>query len=196
MTHRSLQPGTTHPTEISRQLENEARAWARLLGLPELADSVSLHWHARLRTTAGLACVRQSRILLNPRLLAFPGDLARTFLHEMAHLVAHARHPRRRITPHGREWKRACHDLGLAGEKRCHTLPLAQPRRVVRNHIYHCPHCLKEIARVRPLWRREACLACCRTYSRGKYDRRFRLVSGRRPEAEMHSPVQTELFRL
>ena len=196
MPTRSFQSGTMHPEEICRQLGNEARAWAHRLGLRGLADSLSLCWHPRLRTTAGLACMRRSRILLNPRLLAFPEELARTFLHEMAHLVAHARHPRRRIAPHGREWKQACCDLGLAGEKRCHILPLAQPRRVARHHFYHCPHCLAEVARVRPFRRGEACLRCCRAHSRGRYDSRFRLVPGHRPETPQASLVQTELFRL
>ena len=196
MPTRSFQPGGARPSDISAQLENEARAWALRLGLSGLAASVNLRWHARLRTTAGLACMRRSRIMLNPRLLAFPEELARTFLHEMAHLVAHARYPGRRIAPHGRAWKQACRDLGVPGEKRCHTLPLAQPRKVARRHLYHCPHCHAEVARVRPFRRAEACLACCRTHARGRYDRRFRFVPGRRPVPAAATAVQAEFFLL
>lgn len=195
MPARALQPGAPHPAEVLRQMQNEARAWAARLQLPQLAARVTLHWHARLRTTAGLARLDCALILLNPRLLAFPEELARTFLHELAHLVAHARHPRRLLHPHGPEWQEACRDLGLAGEKRCHTLPLAIPRRVARKHIYHCPSCLREVARVRPFRRAEACLVCCKTHTGGRYDRRFRFSPGSAPLNE-NILRQSELFRL
>jgi SprT protein len=195
MPARSLQPGALHPTEILRQLENEARGWARRLDLSALATRVTLRWHARLRTTAGMARLDANLILLNPRLLAFPEELTRTFLHELAHLVAHARHPRRMIEPHGNEWRQACRELGLPGETRCHSLPLAAPRRVQRKYLYHCPQCAREVPRVRPFRHAEACLACCRHLAGGRYDRRFRFVLGPAPE---HPRIflQQELFRL
>jgi SprT protein len=195
MPARALQPGPIHPAEILRQLQNEARTWALRLELPRLASRITLHWHARLRTTAGLARLDCAVILLNPRLLAFPDELTRTFLHELAHLVAHARHPRRLIDPHGHEWRQACRDLGLANEKRCHTLPLAAPRRVERRHHYHCPSCRREVARVRPFRRSEACLSCCRQHADGRYDSRFKFVAGPPPPIE-NALTQAEFFRL
>jgi predicted SprT family Zn-dependent metalloprotease len=195
MPARALQAGTIHPAEILRQLQIQARAWALRFELPRLATRVTLHWHARLRTTAGLARLDASLILLNPRLLAFPAELTRTYLHELAHLVAHARNPRRLIDPHGPEWRLACRDLGLGAEKRCHNLPLAAPRRVARNYFYHCPTCLREVERVRPFRRSEACLLCCKTQAGGRYDRRFRFLDGRAPLTE-HVLAQPELFRL
>lgn len=195
MPARALQPGTIHPAEVLRQLQSEARFWALRFELPRLAERVTLHWHARLRTTAGLARLDCAVILINPRLLAFPEELTRTFLHELAHLVAHARHPRRLIDPHGPEWRQACRDLGLADEKRCHTLPLATPRRVERKYTYHCPQCRREVRRVRPFRRAEACLSCCRTAAGGRYDRRFRFVPGP-PPSNGNILAQPELFRL
>ena len=195
MLARALQTGTIHPADVLRQLQEEARAWTMRLELPQLAARVTLHWHARLRTTAGLARLDCAVILLNPRLLAFPEELTRTFLHELAHLVAHARNPRRLIDPHGPEWRLACADLGLAGERRCHTLPLAAPRRVERKHIYHCPQCRREVRRVRPFRRAEACLICCRVHSNGRYDRRFRFAAGFAP-LNGNTLAQPELFRL
>lgn len=192
MPARAFQPGAA---ETIRSFENEARAWANRLGLHALADRITLRWHARLRTTAGVARIADCVILLNPRLIAFPGELTRTFLHELGHLVAHARHPRRRIPPHGPEWAAACADLGLPGEKRCHALPLAVPRRVARKHLYHCPCCRREVARVRPFRRAEACLQCCRAHARGRYDKRFRFVTGPLPPGE-NIFLQPELFRL
>lgn len=195
MPARALQTGTIHPAEILRQLQSEARAWALRCELPRLAARVTLHWHARLRTTAGLARLDASLILLNPRLLAFPAELTPTYLHELAHLVAHARNPRRLIDPHGPEWRLACRDLGLGAEKRCHTLPLAAPRRVARNYLYHCPACRREVARVRPFRRSEACLLCCKRQASGRYDRRFRFLDGRAPLTG-NILAQPELFRL
>jgi hypothetical protein len=75
MPARALQTGTIHPAEILRQLQNEARTWSLRLELPRLATRVTLHWHARLRTTAGLARLDAALILLNPRLLALPDEL-------------------------------------------------------------------------------------------------------------------------
>ncbi len=197
MPARAFQPTPADPPEMARHLQEEARAWARRLDLPSLAAVLCLRWNPRLRTTAGMAHTRGSLILLNPRLLAFPEELARTFLHELAHLIAHARHPRRRIEPHGPEWRRACRDLGLPGEKRCHTVPLAAPRRLVRRHLYHCPHCRREVARVRPFRHREACLACCRNHAGGRYDDRFRFEQGHAPrQPDPDSILQLELFRL
>lgn len=195
MPARALQPGAPHPADVLRQMENEARAWAARLQLPRLAARITLRWHARLRTTAGLARLDCALILINPRLLAFPEELTRTFLHELAHLVAHARNPRRLLHPHGPEWQEACRDLGLAGEKRCHTLPLAAPRRVERKYAYHCPQCRREVRRVRPFRRAEACLSCCHTEAGGRYDRRFRFVPGPPPLNE-NILAQPELFRL
>lgn len=163
--------------DVAKKMEAEARVLAHHLGLFALAKSLNVRWHSRLRTTAGLACARNSRILLNPRLLNFPEELHRTFLHEMAHLVARARHPQRRMAPHGREWKQACADLGVPNESRCHTLTLAPSKKRIRKYFYRCPHCAVKIARVVPLRRQEACVACCRLYARGKYDRRFRFVA-------------------
>lgn len=160
-------------------LEEEARTAACQLGLPWLAANLSLRWHTRLRTTAGRACAQRQQIQLNPRLLNHRDELRRTFLHELAHLVAHARYPKRHLAPHGDEWRQACAALGIPGEKTCHTLPLAPRRKMTRRHFYHCPHCGLEIARVVPLRRREACLACCRAHARGQYDRKFRLIPGR-----------------
>ena len=195
MPARALQPGAPHPSEILRQLQNEARSWALRLALRQLGERVTLRWHARLRTTAGLARLDCALILLNPRLLAFPEELTRTFLHELAHLVAHARNPRRMIDPHGPEWREACRDLGMPGERRCHTLPLAAPRRVERKYIYHCPSCLREVRRVRVFRRAEACLTCCRARAGGRYDRQFRFVHGPAP-VNGNILQQPELFRL
>lgn len=185
---------TASPPDVILTLEDEARRRVAQMGLSQLEEKITLRWHPRLRTTAGQARASECMILLNPRLSGFPGELMRTFLHELAHLVAHARHPRRRISPHGAEWRAACADLGLPGEKRCHNLSLAAPRRVVRRHTYHCPCCRREVARVRPFRRGEACLACCRTHSGGRYNKRFRFVAGP-PPADGEILHQAELFQ-
>src|SRR5687767_1570607 len=156
-------------TEIARQ-------WLSNAGCRTMAQTVSVRWNPRMRSTAGTARVANAVIDLNPRLREFgEEELLRTLKHEVAHLIAFARAGRRRIAPHGREWRAACEEFGLHDESRCHTLPLPT-RRVVRRHFYQCPVCRIEVRRVRPFRRRCACLACCRAHAHGRYDERFRFV--------------------
>jgi SprT protein len=167
-------PGRDSALEtIARRLLLEQSATA-------LAAKVRVEWSKRLRTAAGRAEFRISRILLNCRLCAHgEAEIDRTLRHEVAHLLAQFRVGRRRIAPHGIEWQRACADLGIAGEGRCHDLPFPVRRRE-RRYLYTCPHCGRDFPRTRPLRRTSACLACCRAFNRGRYDRRFRLILVRR----------------
>ena len=163
-------PEPTNPWQtLARKLLTEC-------GCVALAARVSVRWNTRMRSTAGTAFPGKALVCLNPRLQEFgEAEIDRTLRHELAHLLAHHRAGRRRIAPHGHEWRAACVELGLTDEKRCHDLPL--PRRVLTARLrYRCPHCGLELKRVRPLRRKSACLVCCRTHSRGRYDERFRFV--------------------
>src|SRR5438309_7522936 len=95
-------------------LEERARILLHSLGAGRIANAVRVQWHARLRTAAGRADYGRKLITLNPRLCDFgEEEVERTFLHELAHLLAHCRAGRRRIPPHGDEWRKACEDLGI-----------------------------------------------------------------------------------
>lgn len=150
------------------------------LGLIDLARRVIVLWNPRLRTTAGRAQYKKGWIELNPLLQDQVGDLRAeairdTFLHELAHLIAHERAGSRKIEPHGEEWRTACRDLGIPDEQRCHDLELRTRRRMVRKHAYACPHCGSVITRVRPLANRAACYTCCKMYNRGRFHENFLL---------------------
>ena len=154
-------------------IDEQARRILRSVGADRLALSVVIEWDARFRTAAGRADYRRNRVSLNPRLRENgAAEIDRTLRHELAHLLAHARAGRRRLQPHGPEWRVACRDLGIADEKRCHTLPFPVAKRTPRL-LYKCRSCGREFPRVRPFRRRTACLACCRTHNRGRYDARF-----------------------
>ncbi len=162
---------------LGRDPELEALASELLCrnGAAPVAQVVRVEWSARLRSAAGRAEYHTGRVLLNRRLGPHgAAEIDRTLRHELAHLLAHFRAGRRRIAPHGVEWQQACADLGIAGEARCHTLPFPIKRRA-RPYLYVCPHCQRDFPRTRPLKRTSACLACCREFSRGKFDRRFKL---------------------
>jgi len=154
-------------------------AWCREVmqqfGFEQLATKLLVRWNGRMRSAAGRAFWPDGIIELNPRLLEIgKEEVERTVRHELAHLLAHARAGRRRIEAHGHEWRAACGDLGIAGEKVCHRLPWE--RRVMeRRYVYACPQCAASFARVRPIKKKSACLACCKKYSGGRYDERFRL---------------------
>ena len=145
------------------------------LGAGILTDHVRVEWNERMRTTVGRADFRRCLISLNPALQEFgPAEIDRTLRHELAHLLAHFRFGRRRIQSHGREWRDACCQLGISGERAGHTLPLIG-RSLSRRFIYYCQNCQGHFPRVRHIRRATACLACCRKFSEGNYDERFRL---------------------
>ena len=164
------------PSPAENPWQEMARAIFNGIGCTALADQVVVRWNTRMRSTAGMAFPAKALVHLNPRLREFgDAEIDRTLRHELAHLLAHHRAGRRRIAAHGREWRAACLALGLHDEKRCHDLPL--PRRKLRATLrYRCTHCGLELARVRPMRRKSACLTCCRAHNRGRYDDRFRFI--------------------
>jgi SprT protein len=157
------------------QLEQQARELLMAHGASRIASEVRVEWNPRLKSCAGRADYKTKLVSLNPLLVHHgPNEIHRTFLHELAHLLAQFRARRKRIPPHGDEWRRACHDLGIGDEKRCHNLPLPV-RQTVRRYRYRCPNCQRDFPRVRAIRRPMACLACCRAHNRGRFDKRFRL---------------------
>jgi SprT protein len=149
------------------------------LQLPELSRRVRVSWNGRMQTTAGRAWWPDRSIELNPKLRDCGSEeLWRTLKHELAHLIAYERCGRRRIDPHGMEWRAACMELGIPNEQPFHNLPFKR-RRLKRNHSYICTNCFVTIHRVKPIQRAVACYACCRKFSGGRYNDRFRLVEFR-----------------
>ena len=181
--HQSPVPVVEPETNDASGMEESARTLLRAIGCDALAARVRVRWNARMRSTAGTAYPSKSLVTLNPRLRNFgAAEIDRTLRHELAHLLAHHRAGRRRISPHGREWQQACRDLGLADEKRCHDLPLPR-RQMSARHFYRCPACATVLSRVRPLRGKSACLNCCRRYNAGRYAERFRFASVPAPSA-------------
>ena len=159
----------------ARELKDRATSLLRALNAEGLAARLRVEWNGRMRTTVGRADFRRCLISLNPALQEFgPAEIDRTLRHELAHLLAHFRFGRRRIQSHGREWRDACCELGISGERAGHTLPLVG-RSLSRRFIYYCQNCQGHFPRVRRIRRATACLACCRKFSEGNYDERFRL---------------------
>src|SRR3984893_5232815 len=138
-------------------LELKARELLRAHGAGRIASKVRVRWNARLKSCAGRADFREKLITLNPRLHDHPHEIERTFLHELAHLLAQFREKRRkRISPHGKEWRAACVDLGIGDEKRCHDLPFAITERI-RRFLYQCPNCRRGFPRARRIRPTIAC---------------------------------------
>jgi len=173
-------------TEIG-ELNQLAIEHCNELGLTGLALVVQVKWNSRMRSTAGRAYYQHGIIELNPKLIQISeAELHRTFLHELAHLVAHARTHPRNIAPHGAEWKEACRDLGIPNEKATHDLPLGG-RSQKRNWYYTCPHCEAVITRARRMKRKwVACYECCKKYNNGKYSAKFAL------QEKYQDPLESE----
>ena len=161
------------------EMTMRARLLCNQLGLPALAAKVTVDWNPRMRSTAGRATWPDAVVEVNPALEEISeSETERTFLHELAHLVAYERAGKRRIRPHGPEWRRACCDLGIPGERAGHSLPLPV-RTMRRKWRYFCPGCWAVFDRVRRMRGTSACYACCLKHNRGDYDERFRFVEKR-----------------
>jgi len=182
------------PLPSAPELQDRVRSLLDGLDAGILTDHVRVEWNERMRTTVGRADFRRCLISLNPALQEFgPAEIDRTLRHELAHLLAHFRFGKRRIQSHGREWRNACCELGIGGERAGHSLPLVG-RSLSRRFIYYCRNCRGHFPRVRRIRRATACLACCRKFSGGNYDERFRLrlvkssSSGKSPVILANSP--------
>ena len=161
------------------ELSREAAELARKLDLPRLAHEVEVAWNPRMRSSAGRASWPKGLIELNPALETISEEeVRRTFLHELAHLVAFERCRSRHIKPHGPEWQLACAELGIPGEAASHHLPLPA-RRLRKRWRYICPKCWASVERVRRMKGENACYACCCQFNGGQYDERFRFVEQR-----------------
>jgi len=162
-------------------LTASAREALRPLALPRLAGRVSVVWNQRMRSTAGRAMWPKALIELNPALEEIGGgEVRRTLLHELAHLVAYERCHSHDIKPHGPEWQKACRDLGIPGEPASHHLPLPS-RRLRKRWRYICPRCWATVERVRRMKGHNACYTCCKRFASGAYDERFRFLEQRMP---------------
>ncbi len=164
---------------FDRELTDQAADWLRRFGFDKQADQVSVSWNKRMRSSAGRAKYQSAEIELNPRLQILPEEqraeeINRTFLHELAHLLAFFRNPRRKIQAHGVEWQQACADLGIPGESRCHDLEFPV-RRQKKKFAYSCPSCGESIQRVRRIRRPVACHPCCKKHNRGRFHKKYQL---------------------
>lgn len=175
LTRFFVQPASTVALGRDPMLEAQSRELLRSVNAIKLVPIIRVEWNPRMRTAAGRADFHHQLVSLNPRLREHGEmEVDRTLRHELAHLVAHLRAGRRRMLPHGLEWRQACADLGIGDEKRCHTLPFPAKTRA-RRYLYRCPKCAAEFPRVRRVRRAIACLACCRHYNRGAFEKQFQL---------------------
>lgn len=142
------------------------------IGQDNLAESFSIAWNPRMRSTAGRAMLNTLKIEMNPRLLEISHEeVYRTVLHELAHLVAWKRDGER---GHGTAWRAACTELGIPGEKSTHSLPLPV-RKQRKQWRYKCTHCGEAFDRVRRIKAESACHHCCKKYNKNRFTRRYLL---------------------
>jgi SprT protein len=122
--------------ERTGKLLADAAAWLRI-PLPRV--SVRFDLRGRSAGQARLGSPGPALIRYNPALLrANPDDfLASTVPHEVAHLIAFARHGIR-IRPHGVEWETIMRHMG-AEPRRCHAYDVSGLAiRRLRELDYHC----------------------------------------------------------
>ncbi len=139
--------------------------------------SILLKWNSRLRVAAGRFIPGRSRNIFNA---TSPTIEIATYLteetdaftlvwdtlaHEMIHLwLWNKKEP----YGHNQNFKKKMKELGV---NRYNTVPRLRPYK----YIYECPSCLKELParkRLGPL----ACAVCCKTYSGGRWNKKFVLT--------------------
>jgi predicted SprT family Zn-dependent metalloprotease len=157
-------------TGIPEPLCSQARKWAELWGVPDLADSVTVEFSPRFRSSLGRCRPVEGRIRLAAHLANGRRDLLEeVFCHELAHVAVHRLHgPKAR--PHGPEWKGLVSAAGFEPRVRFPPgeggFPPRPPRRRAR-YEHRCPVCQAMRMAGRPVrnWR---CVECLRAGLSGK----------------------------
>ena len=146
---------------IPAELRSMVERWGRLWGLSDLADSVTVEFSRRLRTSLGRCRPASGLVRLAERLQdGDAGLLEEVLCHELAHVAAFRLHGPR-IRPHGPEWKALVSDAGFSPRTRLvgeaygvppvpprflyeHRCPVCQARRVARRTVraWRCAECL------------------------------------------------------
>jgi predicted SprT family Zn-dependent metalloprotease len=151
-------------TGIPEPLRSRARTWEELWGLPGLAESVTVEFSRRFRSSLGRCRPVEGRIRLAAHLANGRRDLLEEVLcHELAHVAVHRLY-RRRAKPHGPEWKRLLVKAGFEPRVRFPPeeggFPSGPARRRAR-YEHRCPVCQVMRMAGRPVrnWR---CVECLR----------------------------------
>lgn len=135
-------------------------------------DPPLLVWNAKLRTSAGRffpgGRVREAKIEVASYLLEVENastHIRDTLAHEMIHFWLWVRRK-----PYGHTdtfWEK----MQAMGVSRYNSVA----RKLPFKYVYACESCRKEFKARRRLGML-ACLSCCKAFSQGKYDARFRLI--------------------
>jgi SprT-like protein len=148
-------------------------------------DAPLLGWNSRLRSSAGRFIPGSRRFFrLKPAKIEVASYLIQehdgkrhivdTIAHEMIHYWLWVRG---RPYGHTEEFYRKMKQVGAS---RYNPVPKVRPPK----YFYQCPNCSQEFPARRKLGTL-ACLSCCKKFSGGKFDRRFKLIL--KPAAEVIS---------
>lgn len=122
------------------------------------------------RSLSRFGCCRYSRrlITLSRHLCSLNtmADIIDTILHEIAHALADKK------AGHGPRWKMMALKVGCR-PIRCYHDGVVTP---TGKYVAECPNCHHKIFAHRRRRRNYACHLCCKKYSGGRYDERFRLT--------------------
>ncbi len=149
---------------IPEGLRSRARRWGELWGVPHLADSVTVEFSPRFRSSLGLCRPGEGRIRLAAHLAnGRPELLEEVLCHELAHVAVYRLHGRS-VRPHGPEWKGMVRAAGFEPRVRFHREEGGFPARATRPRArweHRCPVCQARRVAGRPVrnWR---CVECLR----------------------------------
>ena len=151
------------PRGIPEPLRERAQGWARLWGVPDLPDTVTVEFSRRFRTSLALCWPAEGRIRLSAHLEN--GDkalLEEVLCHELAHVAVHRLYGRW-AKPHGPEWKGLVSRAGYEPRTKIQrTDPRLPPetKKPRPRWLHRCPVCQAQRIAFRPVteWRCSECL--------------------------------------
>lgn len=173
MGSRVLKPGQGKPAKAycandgTELLQRSRRLIVRLAMLwhaRRIVAGVEVVCDGNLRRSVALYSRRRKLIKLNVILLEQPEVMPEVVGHELAHLVAFARHGTA-TRPHGPEWQQLMRTAGLPARRQL-RIPTAiseipdRPKRATAKYIHRCPICQTSWTAKRRMtrWRCPTCM--------------------------------------
>ena len=130
---------------IPEGLRSRARQWGELWGVPHLADSVTVEFSPRFRSSLGLCRPVEGRVRLAAHLTnGRPELLEEVLCHELAHVAVYRLHGRS-VRLHGPEWKGMVRSAGFEPRVRFHREEGGFPARAPRPGFSQTPPGLRRV---------------------------------------------------
>ena len=152
---------------------------AEMISLMKKHGLIQLGWNFQFdnaKVRFGCCMIGRKILTLSKRLVVLNFDknmwqITDTMLHEIAHALCMVRYGV--AFGHDWRWYQIAIEIGCSGQSRYDGDKVIEAE---KKYVYKCPNCGKEMQRCKATTKKTACGDCCRKYSFGKYDPKYRFV--------------------